>query len=270
MIMKSLKIKLLALAIAAVTFTATAQKNVRQAFDAIINCPEAKVTESHSLEKDPNTFVKTGQCDIYCFELPASKIGLINNALKAFAKDSEKAYAYNRGTSIRNSSGITVAVGNDRNSGVKVTRPGHEYVYSLFLAPKQEDAEGIYRYAYCMNYKESGSKITGKLAVTYATTLKYRQEHSSRRLRIHTSPAPEKWVESVMGQTTRLYRVNKKDLKLPVARKIYSVVSSVNRDSVSTGDINTAREIIITARDDPGNSDRMVQTILNQCLEILK
>lgn len=269
MIMKSLKIKLLALAIAAVTFMATAQKNVQQAFDAIISCPEAKITESHSLEKDPNTFVKTGQCDIYCFELPASRIGLINNALKAFAKDSEKAYAYNRGTSMRNSTGITVAVGNDRNNGVKITQPGHEYAYSLFLAPKQEDAEGIYRYAYCMNYKESGSKITGKLAVTYATTLKYRQEHSSRRLKIHYSHAPEKWVESVMGQTTRLYRVNK-DLRLPVARKIYSVVSSVNRDSVSAVDINTAREIIITARDDPRNSDKMVQTILNQCLEILK
>jgi len=266
MIMKNLKIKLLALVLAAVTFTATAQKNLQQAFDAIINCQNAKITETHSLDKDPETFVKTGQSDVYHFELPASEKGLIDKALKAFAKDSEKAYSYNRGKSGPKSSGITVAIGDGKSDGVRITRPGNEYVYSLFLAPKQEDADGKYRYAYCMNYKESGNRITGTLAITYATTLKYRQEQASKRVRVIRKP--EKWVESVMGQTTRLNRV-KMNLRLPVAKNIYTVVSSVDRDSVSIQDINTAKALIITAKSDPKNSDRMVQTILNQCLEIL-
>ena len=150
-------------AIMAVVATAVAQTNLNAAFDAIIKCRDARIDERHSLEKDPSTNVKTGQSDVYQFELPASKMNLVKNVIAAFGKDSEKAYSINSGTSRPSDPQIALAVGDDNNSGERITEPGYEYAYATFLAPKSEDPSGIYRYAYGVNYKEEGGKVRGTL-----------------------------------------------------------------------------------------------------------
>lgn len=230
--------------------------------------PTPKSPKLTPWRKTPTRSSKQDKATCTSSRLPASKMNLVKNVLKAFTKDSEKAYGYNRGKASQRGSGITVAVGETSTGGVKITSPGQDYVYALFLAPKQEDSSGTYRYAYCMSYKESGNKIVGQLAITYATTLKYRQEQESKRVRSFTYNRPEeRWIEKVMYQFSRLPRANK-DLKFPIARNIYSTIAKVNSDStVTVTDKNAARELVKTAMADPKNSDKMVQTILSQCLE---
>lgn len=179
--MKTSIIRLFSLLLTAIPLMAAAQTNIKTAFDAIINCPEAQVIENHTLDKDPQTGLKTGQCDIYSFTLPSNKMKLVKNVLSAFDKDADMAYSMSKGKAISSQNKTTLAVGNDSGSGVLITPIGHDYIYSLFLAPLSEDPDGIYRYAYAINYIEEKNKITGQLVITYATTLKHRQQIEQQR-----------------------------------------------------------------------------------------
>lgn len=90
--MKTSLFRLLAILLALMPIGVVAQTNIQSAFDAIIKCPDAQITERHTLDKDPVTLVKTGQADIYRFVLPAGKAKLIKNVVSAFEKDSQTAY----------------------------------------------------------------------------------------------------------------------------------------------------------------------------------
>lgn len=173
--MKTITRRLLCLLLSFSPLMAMAQSNIKSAFNAIIKCPQAQITESRSLDKDPVTKVKTGQCDIYNFVLPIDKMNLIDKAIAAFDKDSPSSYGIKKGRATKSDAQISLAVGDASYNSVYINEPGYEYSYMLFLAPKSEDADGKYRYAYAMNYKETGKSILGKLVVTYATTLTYRQ-----------------------------------------------------------------------------------------------
>ena len=67
--MKLPLLKLICAWMAFVTCTATAQTNIKKAFDAIID--NSIVTENHSLEMDPSTGEKVSQMDYYEFKMPA-------------------------------------------------------------------------------------------------------------------------------------------------------------------------------------------------------
>ena len=56
---------------------------------------------------------------------------------------------------------------------------GSNYIYACFLDP--DDAEKKYRYAYAIEWLEKGQKTQVRLAITYATTQKYREKNSTRR-----------------------------------------------------------------------------------------
>ena len=146
--MKTTLVRLISLMLVIMPMAAVAQTNVKSAFDAIIKCKDAKITEFHNLDKDPLTGVKAGQCDIYDFVLPANKLNLVKNVISAFGKDNQEAYSINSGVASAKDREMILAVGDATGSGVRVNDPEREYIYALFLPSKAEDPDGIHRYAY--------------------------------------------------------------------------------------------------------------------------
>ncbi len=255
---------------------ANAQSNIKAAFDAIIDCKDADVTSSHSLEKDPETFVKNGQCDIYNFTLPEKKASLFKNLLRAFDKDSQYAYSIQSGKSKRNDRTIRVAVGDGNEAGIQVNEPGFDYIYELFLAPASENPEGIYRYAYGLMYKEIDGKIEGKFYVTYATTLKYRQkkENSSIKTRSNSTViinGNTSWFEKLMSYLNGMSTANSRT-RLSYATKAYALINNIDKykDEVTEKDKKAAYKIIKSMRSQSKYSDPQLNAILQSCEEALQ
>ncbi|MDE6653373.1 MAG: hypothetical protein K2K37_03180 [Muribaculaceae bacterium] len=263
--------------LAVIPMLASAQTNIKSAFDALIKCPDVQITESHSLEKDPGTNTKTGQSDIYNFTLPAKRIKLIENITSAFNKDSEMAYSINSGNTTNTENAIIkLAIGDGSGEGVYINEPECQYIYSLFLPPRSEDPNGIYRYAYGFNYKQEGSNIIGKLVVTYATTLKHRQQaQQNRQLNILNSipngsiivSTPQQtWFDLLMSYFQSMAS-SSPQVKISLATKAYNVIRDTQEyPEVTENDKNTVREILKGMIADKKYSDTMLNTLLNQCL----
>lgn len=156
-----------------------AQENIKKAFDALINDNSADISATHKLNRDPETGKKEGQLDVYEFTIPITQKQLVKNVERAFEKDQEKAYSVNSGNPGKTGYAYeSIAVGGSPSYMLGDIK-GSRYIYALFLDPM--DKEKIYRYAYAMEWKEGQSEIQGKLVVTYATTLKYRNQQDRRR-----------------------------------------------------------------------------------------
>lgn len=268
---------------------ATAQTNIKTAFDAIINCPQVQITESHTLDKNPSTQAKTGQSHIYRFVLPADKINLIKNVVSAINKDSQMAYSINSGKSVNNDAKIYLATGDGNDQGVYINEPDNEYIYALFLAPKSEDSESIYRYAYGINYLEADGVITGKLIITYAMTLQHRQElNKSRNLRMlqdlstttlpaistttlpSTSTAQKSWLESMISYLQSMSHGSSLT-RTALATKAYRLIQDIKKyPEVTETDKDTVREILKDMISNKKYSETVLNNILNQCLTNLK
>lgn len=267
-------------AIMAMTATAVAQTNVRAAFDAVIKCRDARITERHSLEKDPATNVKTGQSDVYQFELPASKINLVKNVISALGKDGDKAYSINSGTYRTGDPQISLAVGDGNNAGEKITEPGYKYAYATYLAPKSEDPSGIYRYAYGVSYKEDGGKVRGTLVVTYATTLQHRQNQAQKSslpsgLSGFSSGAmiitqQMSWFDTLMSYFQNMTSANTQT-RIALATKAFKLIQdSAKYPDVTQSEKEAVREILKGMISEEKYSEPMLNTLLNQSLIILK
>lgn len=284
--MKKSVFRLICLMIATLPAAATAQTNIKSAFDAIIKCKDARIVESHTLEKDPGTNVKIGQSDVYRFTLPANKIGLVKDVISAFEKDSHTAYSINRGKTVNTERDIMLMVGNDEGNGVYINSPDCEYIYALFLPPKSEDQTGNYRYAYGMNCKEEDGMLVGKLVVTYATTLKYRQEQKQQReLRMLKSfgqgssvfdgfapQASEQptWFEILMSYIQPMTQANSQT-RIALASKAYRHISELpDYPEVTEQDKNAAREILTVMISEPKYSETVLNQLLYQCLMAIK
>ena len=269
--------RLISLLLAVIPMLAAAQTNIKSAFDALIKCPDVQITESHSLEKDPGTNTKTGQSDIYNFTLPAKRIKLIENITSAFNKDSEMAYSINSGNTTNTENAIIkLAIGDGSGEGVYINEPECQYIYSLFLPPRSEDPNGIYRYAYGINYKQEGGDIIGKLVVTYATTLKYRQQAQlNRQLNmlnsipngsIIVSTPQQTWFDLLMSYFQSMAS-SSPQVKISLATKAYNVIRDTQEyPEVTENDKNTVREILKGMIADRKYSDTKLNTLLNQCL----
>lgn len=177
--MRHKRIIMLCMVAVAVHASVMAQTNVKKAFDKLIKNSGVNIVARHSLDKDPETGKKSSQCDVYEFNMPKSKASLIKDIERAFEQDRDNAYSVSSGVSSSDrSQSVALAVGNGEGKGVALGKnPGTNYIYSCFLDP--EDEQRKYRYAYAMDWYEKGNDITGKLVVTYATTLKSRQSASS-------------------------------------------------------------------------------------------
>lgn len=157
-----------------------AQENIEKAFKALLNEENVEIKTQHSLERDPETGKKTAQADVYDFEV-SSPTGLsrIKAIQKAFEKDKNAAYQY-RTVSHPGSDYMSLSVGDGKSQSVAIGKiKGSDYIYACFL--DQDDPEKKYRYAYAMEWLDEGKKTQVRLAVTYATTLKYRQSVKSIR-----------------------------------------------------------------------------------------
>ncbi len=277
--MKHSFIRLICLFCAAIPIAASSQTNIMAAFDDIIKCKDASITETHSLERDPSTTTKIGQCDVWEFCLPADKIKLVKNVISAFGKDNAKAYSLNSGTAKNPNIKILLAIGEDGTQSVDMTEPGYDYIYSLFIAPTSEDPNGNHRYAYGMNHVQADGKITGKLVVTYATTLKYRQEQEKNNelkifgqfsdgstTRMDFTPQQQSWFSTFMSYIQGLSEARPK-ARIALATKAYEHIGTLKDDNtVSAADKDTAREILKKTISDKRYSDPVLNQLLNSCL----
>ncbi|MDE5829174.1 MAG: hypothetical protein K2H48_04200 [Duncaniella sp.] len=269
--MKRIFRHLILLTLIAMPAVASAQSNIKKAFDAIINCKQAQITESHSLDKEPDTNKKTGQCDIYNFVLPVEDINLVNNVIAAFHKDNELAYSFKSGTSQpKDEHSIVLAAGEGNDNGVQLSEWGSDYMYALFLAPSSEDKERRHRYAYGLSYKKEKGKITGKLLVTYATTLKVRQDAAQARQGAIVVVA-ESWFDQVMNCLQKM-RISDPTQRMRLASKVYSLIRDSSKyQDVTDADKDTIREVLkamLTEKEYYSNP--VVYSLLNRCLVTLK
>ena len=157
-----------------------AQQNIQKAFDALLNENIVEIKTQHTLERDPETGKKKAQMDIYDFEVAnPTGISRIRDIQRAFDKDKEAAYELRSGDHAGNNY-PTLAVGDGRSQAVAVGRiKGSNYIYACFL--DKDDPEKSYRYAYALEWVEKDKKTQVRLAVTYATTLQYRNNKRQTR-----------------------------------------------------------------------------------------
>lgn len=281
--MKKTVLGLISLVIATMPMVAVAQNNIRSAFDAIIKCNEASISETHVLDRDPDTRVKLGQSDVYNFVLPANKINLVKKVIAAFDKDSQNAYGINRGKATNSNRRIELAVGDASGNGVCINEPGREYIYALFLAPDSDDPERKYRYAYGFNYKDDGGRIIGKLIVTYATTLKYRQQVEAEKQKEDFNKLPSKWSRSgsfatlanTSGQSwfemlmTYLQAIQPANsrTRISLATKAYTLIRNIkDHPDVTEQDKTAARDVLKGMVDDVVYRETVLNRLLRQCL----
>ena len=160
-----------------------AQQHIEKAFEALLNKNNIEIATRHSLERDPETGRKTSQADVYDLMVTSpSALSLIKDIQKAFEKDREAAYLVKSGDHAGDNY-TSLAVGDDNAHPIAIGKmKGSNYIYACFL--DKDDPEKKYRYAYALEWVENNetSKTTKvRLAVTYATTQKYRQSRLQKR-----------------------------------------------------------------------------------------
>lgn len=163
-----------------------AQQNIQKAFDALLKQKQViKVTAHHDMEKDPETGVKKGQADVYDFTLPAGNPWrqLVLDIEDAIHKDSENAYSVSSSENNKGVNYVTLVVGDGSSGSVAIGKiPGSKYMYACFLDKK--DPAKQYRYAYAVEWAEGEEVIKGRIATTYGTTQKYREQSENGKKRI--------------------------------------------------------------------------------------
>lgn len=181
MLMNPIKTTMVVSLLTLMPVAAMAQQHIKEAFDALLGTEGVELHATHKLEKDPETGAKESQLDWWEFTLPTSKRQLVKNIERAFEQDREQAYCVSTGSNSRGGEGEeSLAVGNSNSRSYVVGEiKGSDYIYALFIDP--DDPERIHRYAYVLEWKEKSDEILGRLAITYATTLKYRQGNSGAR-----------------------------------------------------------------------------------------
>ena len=158
-----------------------AQENIQKAFDALLAENIVEITTNHSLEREPETGRKTLQADIYDFMVTdPSVLCHIKDIQAAFEKDKDAAYLIRSGDHAGDNY-ATLAVGDGRSQSVAIGKmKGSRYIYACFL--DKDDPEKKYRYAYAMEWvDDKDDKTRVRLAVTYATTQKYREGNKGYR-----------------------------------------------------------------------------------------
>lgn len=272
--MKHLTKAIMLLAICLLPGSAIAQAVLQAEFDRLINCPQATITQTHSLERDVATRQKTSQSDVYNFKLPMSKRKLVDNILDAFKTDAGIAYSFESGNAKSQNQEVALAIG-DGSRSLLLASGGRDYIYATFLAPESENPEGIYRYAYGMSWQTDGDQIVGTLGVTYATTLKYRQQqesrYSDRRPKVVVQQPEEPWFNMMAYYVMGFLRASKNDRKT-YATRIYEHSKQCANDSTVTDiDKATARKIISDAISSKNeNNDAFVLSLMNSAIENIK
>ncbi len=272
--MKRTAIRLICLLAAIAPIAASAQSNIMAAFDAIINCKDAEISDYHFSRKDPKTKLKSGQDDIYNFVIPANKKNLIKNVLEAFTKDENISYVIKKGKNTGQQNLISLH-SEEASGGIPIDEPSYNYVYELFAPSKAEDPKGIYRYAYGFNYKEEDGVIKGKIVINYATTGEYRQQ-AQRQQQLDWLTKVDKankkakddteqsWFEQEMACINGLKSANDKT-RIALATKAYMLISNINEYDVSEQDKSTIKKMIEITLSNPAYNDPILSELLKEC-----
>lgn len=273
--MKTWIIRLVWLLASVLPLQIAAQSNITKAFDKLLKCSDVVYNESHSLDRNSQTGIKESQSDIYRFTMPIDKKSLIDNILKAFDADNEMAYSTSSGIATKRDNRISVAVGNNDLVSVEVNPAGYNYVYSLFIAPEKENPSGNYRYAYGINWKEKDGEISGKIFITYATTLAYRQSqycNSAKVISINDFATDtienEQWFSTLMGYIQGMETVKADTPRQAIASRIYEHSKSIPL-SVDEKDKSLARDILKDMAKQPGTSS-VTARLLNAAISNIK
>ena len=179
-----------------------AQQNIQKAFDALLKQKQViKVVAHHDMEKDPETGVKKGQADVYDFTLPAGNPWrqLVVDIEDAIYKDSENAYSVSSSENNKGVNYVTLVVGDGSSESVAIGKiPGSKYMYACFLDKK--DPTKQYRYAYAVEWAEGQEGIKGRIATTYGTTQKYREQSiKSSTITINRNPLSKDQIFEMVG-----------------------------------------------------------------------
>ncbi|MBR5062398.1 MAG: hypothetical protein IKX24_09710 [Prevotella sp.] len=160
------------------TMTATAQENVKNAFNEFIASKKVIVTKTISEERD---FTKANRpliakADVYSFTLKKKDRKFIDEVLAAFEKDRSNEYVY---TVLTHNGGHGVPtnarellVGKDRKKSVYIGMNDVES-WQLLCLLDPADSSRTHRYAYAIEWNDDAKqvqltgKIRGKLVITY-------------------------------------------------------------------------------------------------------
>ena len=161
-----------------VTF-ASAQDNVKRAFDKFINSKNVEVVKSFSEERDvkqPNRPL-ISKADVYTFTLKAKDQKLIQEVLAAFEKDRDNENVYQVLNHIGGrgipTNGRQLLVGKDTKNAVYIGMDEMQS-WQLLCMLDPADATRTHRYAYAIEVNDEPisiqltKKIRGKLVVTYS------------------------------------------------------------------------------------------------------
>lgn len=273
--MKKLIVTFLALFAMAIPWQASAQTNVKKAFDKFLNSSDVEFTEQHSLDRDSKTGKKTSQLDLYKFTISAEKEKLVKDVFAALRDDRENAYTMESGLVDSDDQIGSLAIG-DGTKSVRYTLPKYNYMYCLFLAPSDEDPDGIYRYAYGIYWKKDKNEIKGSLFITYATTLKYRQEkaksHSDQALQSMVKSQGSQdnsdvWFQQFMNYVYAFDEADD-DVELLLATRIYQCAKQMP-ENVSEEDRRLANNILSDMIESKKYSANTLK-LLNAANEIIK
>lgn len=242
-----------------------AQQNIMKAWHTFETISAVKITgERHAIERDPENGNKTYHFEYWNFSVPKDGLKYIEQFAKAFERDAEKAYSVNEGVTTKNDE-IQLAVGTGSNTATAFVgaKKGSHYKYCLFLDP--DDAEGHRRYSYSLDWIESDGQYTGSFIITYATTLKYRQEMSQTNNSVF---APDiSWFSRFMALASTIDRGS------PTSRKyIAGQIFDLTKTASSQADKDTAIDVINSLLPNIENKDKdqVTATILRNCIKNLQ
>lgn len=276
--MKKLIVTFLAIMAMAIPWQASAQTNVKKAFDKLLNSSDVEMKkENHQMSKNPQTGKKESMFATYYFSLPESKEKLLKDVLAAFRADDDEAYTMQSGVAGKEDPPIHLAAGEGPEYNVRINYEGYHYTYACYLAPASEDPAGNHRYAYGVYWKKGkGDKIDGGLVITYATTLKYRQEKAKSQ----NDQALQSMVKSQSSQDNSdvwfqqfmnyVYAFDEADddVKMPLATRIYQCAKQMP-DNVSEEDRRLANNILSDMIESKKYSANTLK-LLNAANEIIK
>ncbi len=273
--MKRIATGLISILAAVVPTVASAQSNIKAAFDAIINCKEAEISDYHYYGKDPKTNLKTGQDDIYDFVIPANKKNLIKNVLDAFDKDENIAYVIKKGKNTGEDNQFLL-YSEDTSGSIVIDDTDYHYIYELFAPSKSEDPKGIHRYAYGFNYKEEDGVIKGKIVINYATTGEYRQQAERQKQldwinamdkankKANDEDSQQSWFEQMMACINGLKYANDQT-RIGIATKAYKLIGNMDEYEISDQDMDTIKRMFEITLANQSYSDPILRELLRQC-----
>lgn len=251
---------------------ASAQNNILKDWKAFESSSYCTITgEKHAITKDPQTGQKTYHLEYWTFTVPKNYLSYIEQFAKAFTKDSDKAYSIEQGTTTMYD-GVQLAIGSGKNTGTaNVGRePGSNYVYCLFLDP--DDPDGNHRYAYALDWCKKGDKYEGTFFITYATTLKYRQEQAEKSNQqssndFDDSSWDNSWFTKFMTLASTVDQGSTKMRKY-VAGQIFDLCKTAPTQDDKDTAIDVLNSILPDLERDV--ADPVTPSILRNCIKILQ